>query len=109
MTPGGSAGPRVAGEQIWLRSPWPLLLAICGVAALWTFLAGDPFEGLEMRWFGQILSWRYERGLAPPADPSPLELIPYTTMLLAAAARKIGSSWALVSRSFICHRSSFGK
>jgi adenylate cyclase len=70
MTPGGSAGPKVAGEQIWLRSPWPLLLAICGAAALWTSLAGDPFEGLEMRWFGQILRWRYENGLAPPADPS---------------------------------------
>jgi adenylate cyclase len=31
---------------------------------------GTPLEGLEMRWFGQILRWRYERGLAPPADPS---------------------------------------
>lgn len=69
MTPGGSAGS-TTGEQIWLRSPWPLLLAICGVAALWTFLAGDPFESLEMRWFGQILRWRYERGTAPPVDPS---------------------------------------
>jgi CHASE2 domain-containing sensor protein/class 3 adenylate cyclase len=69
MTPGGSAGS-TTGEQIWLRSPWPLLLAICGVAALWTFLAGDPFESLEMRWFGQILRWRYERGMAPPVDPS---------------------------------------
>jgi adenylate cyclase len=70
MTPGGSAGAKVAGEQIWLRSPWPLLLAICGAAALWTAVAGDPFEGLEMRWFGQILRWRYERGIAPPAEPS---------------------------------------
>jgi adenylate cyclase len=70
MTPGSSAGAKVAGEQIWLRSPWPLLLAICGAAALWTFVAGNPFEGLEMRWFGQILRWRYERGMAPPADPS---------------------------------------
>jgi adenylate cyclase len=25
---------------------------------------------LEMRWFGQVLRWRYERGLAPAADPS---------------------------------------
>ncbi|MDP9003554.1 MAG: adenylate/guanylate cyclase domain-containing protein, partial [Verrucomicrobiota bacterium] len=24
----------------------------------------------EMRWFGQVLRWRYERGLAPAADPS---------------------------------------
>src|SRR5436190_6162943 len=70
MTPGGSARPRIAGEQIWLRSPWPLLLAICGAAALWTLAAGDPFESVEMRWFGQILRWRYEHGLAPPADPS---------------------------------------
>ena len=69
MMPGGSARS-TAGEQVWLRSPWPLLLGICGAAALWTFLAGDPFEGLEMRWFGQILRWRYEHGLAPPADPS---------------------------------------
>ncbi|HEY2139387.1 MAG TPA: CHASE2 domain-containing protein, partial [Chthoniobacterales bacterium] len=69
MTSGGSAGPKVAGEQIWLRSPWPLLLAICGAAAVWTLVAGNPFESLEMRWFGQILRWRYERGIAPPADP----------------------------------------
>jgi class 3 adenylate cyclase/CHASE2 domain-containing sensor protein len=46
------------------------MLAICGAAALWTLLAGDPFESLEMRWFGQILRWRYEHHLAPPADPS---------------------------------------
>ena len=70
MTPGGSARSVTSGEQVWLRSPWPLLLVICGAAALWTLLAGDPVEGLEMRWFGQILRWRYERGLAPPADPS---------------------------------------
>jgi class 3 adenylate cyclase/CHASE2 domain-containing sensor protein len=70
MTPGGSAGSLSAGEQVWLRSPWPLLLAICGAFALWTLVAGDPFEGLEMRWFGQILRWRYERGMAPPVDPS---------------------------------------
>src|SRR2546423_1458986 len=70
MTPGGSAGSATAGEQVWLRSPWPLLLVICGGAALWTLFAGDPVEGLEMRWFGQILRWRYERGMAPPVDPS---------------------------------------
>ena len=70
MTPGGSARSTNTGEQIWLRSPWPLLLAICGAAALWTLLAGDPFEPLEMRWFGQILRWRYERGMAPAVDPS---------------------------------------
>ncbi len=69
MMPGSSAGPKPAGEQLWLRSPWPLLLVICGVAALWTFVAGDPLESLEMRWFGQVLRWRYERGIAPPADP----------------------------------------
>jgi len=68
--PGSGPNPQLAGEQVWLRSPWPLLLSICGAAALWTLLAGDPFEGLEMRWFGQILRWRYEHGLAPPADPS---------------------------------------
>ena len=70
MTPAGGPNPQLAGEQLWLRSPWPLLLAICGAAALWTAIAGDPFEGLEMRWFGQILRWRYERGVAPPADPA---------------------------------------
>jgi class 3 adenylate cyclase/CHASE2 domain-containing sensor protein len=68
--PGGGPNPQLAGEQPWLRSPWPLLLSICSAAALWTLLAGDPFEGLEMRWFGEILRWRYEHGLAPPADPS---------------------------------------
>ncbi|HYJ05504.1 MAG TPA: adenylate/guanylate cyclase domain-containing protein [Chthoniobacterales bacterium] len=70
MTPGKSARTNLAGEQIWLRSPWPLLLAICAAAAIWMLTAGNPFEGLEMRWFGQVLRWRYERGLAPPADPS---------------------------------------
>ena len=70
MTPGGSARSTIAGEQLWLRSPWPLLLTICGAAALWTFIAGDPFESLEMRWFGQILRWRYEQGVAPPVDSS---------------------------------------
>ena len=70
MRPGKSARTKLEGEQIWLRSPWPLLLGICAAAALWTLAAGNPFEGLEMRWFGQVLRWRYERGLAPPADPS---------------------------------------
>src|SRR4051812_46841557 len=69
MTPGSSPGAQFAREQVWLRSPWPLLLAICGLAASWTAIAGDPFESAEMRWFGQVLRWRYERGLAPPADP----------------------------------------
>jgi adenylate cyclase len=59
-----------AGEQIWLRSPWPLRLAICGLAALWVVVAGSPVEPLEMRWFGQVLRWRYEQGLAPQVDPS---------------------------------------
>jgi len=57
------------GEQVWLRSPWPLLLAICGLAAVWVLLAGSPVEPLEMRWLGHVLRWRYERGMAPPADP----------------------------------------
>jgi class 3 adenylate cyclase/CHASE2 domain-containing sensor protein len=70
MTPGGGPRPQLAGEQVWLRSPWPLLLAICTAATLWTLIAGDPFEGLEMRWFGEVLRWRYEHGLAPAADPS---------------------------------------
>src|SRR4051794_17400026 len=70
MMAGSSPGAHLAREQIWLRSPWPLLLVICGVAALWTAIAGDPFESVEMRWFGQVLRWRYERGLAPAADPS---------------------------------------
>jgi class 3 adenylate cyclase/CHASE2 domain-containing sensor protein len=70
MMPGGSARSVTPGEQVWLRSPWPLLIVICGIGALWTLLAGDPFEGLEMRWFGQILRWRYERGIAPAVDPS---------------------------------------
>lgn len=75
MTPGKSARTKPAGEQIWLRSPWPLLLAICGAAAIWTLAAGNPFEGLEMRWFGQVLKWRYERQMAPPADPMESSLL----------------------------------
>ncbi len=70
MTAGSSPGSDLAREQIWLRSPWPLLLAICGIAGLWTAIAGDPFENAEMRWFGQVLRWRYEHGLAPATDPS---------------------------------------
>jgi adenylate cyclase len=70
MMPGRSARTNSAGEQIWLRSPWPLLLAICVLAASWIVVAGNPLEALEMRWFGQILRWRYEKNLAPPADPS---------------------------------------
>jgi class 3 adenylate cyclase/CHASE2 domain-containing sensor protein len=59
-----------ADEGIWLRSPWPLLLAICGLVAGWVLVARSPVEPLEMRWFGEVLRWRYEHGLAPPADPS---------------------------------------
>src|ERR1700719_259102 len=53
----------------WLASPWPLGLMVCGVAAAWLLLLGDPFEGLEMRWLGQTLRWRNELGAAPPSDP----------------------------------------
>lgn len=67
---GKSVPTNPPGEQVWLRSPWPLLLAICGLAAGWILVAGSPLEPWEMRWFGQVLRWRYERGLAPPADPS---------------------------------------
>lgn len=70
MTPGGAARAGNTGEQLWLRSPWPLLLGICALAGIWTLFAGDPFESLEMRWFGQILRWRYEHGMSPPADPA---------------------------------------
>lgn len=59
-----------AGEQVWLRSPWPLLLGLCGLGALWILLAGSPVEPLEMRWLGCVLRWRYEHGWAPPADPN---------------------------------------
>lgn len=67
---GNSVLPNPVGEQVWLRSPWPLLLAICGLASACVLFAGSPVEPLEMRWFGHVLRWRYERGLAPPADPS---------------------------------------
>ena len=70
MMPGSSSETRLAGEQVWLRLPWPLLLVICGLAAIWTLTAGDPSEALEMRWFGQVLRWRYGQGVAPPPDPS---------------------------------------
>ena len=67
---GESVLPNAGGEQVWLRSPWPLLLTICGLAAGWILLAGSPAETLEMRWLGQVLRWRYEHRLAPAADPS---------------------------------------
>jgi class 3 adenylate cyclase/CHASE2 domain-containing sensor protein len=53
-----------------LSSPWPLLLTICSVAILWVIVFGTPFESLEMAWFGQLLKWRNERGMAPPVDPN---------------------------------------
>lgn len=65
-----SAPTSPGGEQIWLRSPWPLLLAICGLAAGWVLIAGSLVETWEMRWLGQVLRWRYEHGLAPAVDPS---------------------------------------
>ncbi|HEV2841125.1 MAG TPA: adenylate/guanylate cyclase domain-containing protein [Chthoniobacterales bacterium] len=71
---GNSVLPSPVGEQVWLRSPWPLFFAICGLAAVWTLVAGSPLEPLEMRWFGQVLQWRYARGVAPPADPSIVHL-----------------------------------
>jgi class 3 adenylate cyclase/CHASE2 domain-containing sensor protein len=74
MMPGNSARNKPSGEQVSLRSPWPLLLVICGAVALWILVAGNPLEGLEMRWFGQVLRWRYDRGQAPPADPSIVHL-----------------------------------
>ena len=74
MMPGKSHLKSPMGEQVWLKSPWPLLLTICLVAAAWALMAGSPLESLEMRWFGQILRWRYERGLAPPAHPSIVHL-----------------------------------
>ena len=37
----GNAVPtNPAGEEVWLRSPWPLLLAICGLAAVWILAGG---------------------------------------------------------------------
>jgi hypothetical protein len=53
-----------------LSSPWPLLLTIWSVAILWLLIFGTPFESLEMAWFGQLLRWRNERGMAPPVDPN---------------------------------------
>lgn len=67
---GDSVLPGPGGEQVWLRSPWPLLFAICGLAAGWVLIAGSPAEPLEMRWLGQVLRWRYEHDLAPAVDPS---------------------------------------
>jgi class 3 adenylate cyclase/CHASE2 domain-containing sensor protein len=61
-------------EEVWLSSPWPLLLVICSVAVVWLIVFGTPFESLEMEWFGRILRWRNEHGLAPPADPNIVHL-----------------------------------
>ncbi|MCA1658449.1 MAG: adenylate/guanylate cyclase domain-containing protein, partial [Verrucomicrobiaceae bacterium] len=52
-----------------------MLLAICLAAAGWIMVAGNPLETLEMRWFGQVLRWRYEKNLAPPADPSIVHVV----------------------------------
>jgi class 3 adenylate cyclase/CHASE2 domain-containing sensor protein len=66
-TAGLSILPR---EEVWLGSPWPLLLTIWGVAVLWVVIFGTPFESLEMTWFGHLLTWRSERSMAPPVDPN---------------------------------------
>jgi CHASE2 domain-containing sensor protein len=58
------------GDEVWLSSPWPLLLTIWGVAILWVVVFGTPFESLEMAWFGQLLRWRNECSMAPPVDPN---------------------------------------
>jgi class 3 adenylate cyclase/CHASE2 domain-containing sensor protein len=58
------------GGEVWLSSPWPLLLTICGAAVLWVLILGTPFESLEMAWFGQVLRWRNERSMAPPVEPN---------------------------------------
>ena len=55
-------------EELWLVSPWPLLLTIWGVAVLWMVSFGTPFESLEMAWYGHLLTWRSECGMAPPVD-----------------------------------------
>jgi class 3 adenylate cyclase/CHASE2 domain-containing sensor protein len=57
-------------EEVWLVSPWPLLLTIWGVAVLWIVSFGTPFESLEMAWYGHLLTWRSEYGMAPPVDPN---------------------------------------
>jgi len=104
---GNSAITNPAGEQVWLRSPWPLFLAVCGTAAVWILVAGSPLEPLEMRWFGQILRWRYERGLAPPAAPSivhvditrtDLERLPTLELEYRNAANIIRQATALGAR-----------
>jgi hypothetical protein len=111
---GNSVLANSADEQVWLRSPWPLLLAICGLGAVWIMAAGSPLEQLEMRWLGQVLRWRYERGLAPPADPSIVHIditrdalekllnrldhdklwYPTATERMAACTRKDHAEWA---------------
>ena len=58
------------GDEVWLSSPWPLLLTIWGTAILWVVIFGTPFESLEMAWFGQLLRWRNECSMAPPVDPN---------------------------------------
>jgi CHASE2 domain-containing sensor protein len=102
--PGLSSPP---GEQVWLRSPWPLLLTICGVAAAWVLLAGTPLESLEMRWFGQVLRWRYDKGAAPAVDPSivhvdvtraDLEKLPTLEMEYRSAATIIRQATELGAR-----------
>ena len=68
MTSANPAPARQPGEQLWLRSPWPLFCGLCVFAAAWVLIFGTPLESLEMRWFGQVLHWRYQHGQAPAAD-----------------------------------------
>ncbi len=66
-----TAAPSISpGDEVWLSSPWPLLLTIWGMAMLWVVVFGTPFESLEMAWFGQLLRWRDECSMAPPVDPN---------------------------------------
>jgi class 3 adenylate cyclase/CHASE2 domain-containing sensor protein len=65
--PGPASLPR---DEVWLSSPWPLLFTIFGLVFFWVIVFGTPFEALEMGWFGQVLEWRNQFGLAPPSDPN---------------------------------------
>jgi adenylate cyclase len=53
----------------WLVSPWRVWTAVCAVAIAVLLIFGDPFEGMEMRWLGQLLRWRSAIGAAAPSDP----------------------------------------
>jgi adenylate cyclase len=57
-------------SPFWLRSPWPLSLAIACLAGLWMALAGSPLDGFDRTGTDTFLRLRLRAGMSPRPDPN---------------------------------------